>query len=275
MRRNARVLSAAALAGSAVGFMAAPASAEPSAEITPHSAVPGGAVTVTVSCAMSGGAPPDFIEATSQGFEDGRVRLYRVDGDAIRARDSSSVLYSGVARIPDGGAVGSIAALAGRDAEWGVDARCPVRPGGRVKPWSASFSVGRDRTDGRRGEEQGTLPGSRQAEGQARTQESQEAMTEPQAPSGQQGYGQSQQGGAGQVDGRIQPPGTQLGDGSLQQPGGQQGYRQSQQGGTGQVEGRVQQPGGQQGYGQWQQGGTGQGDGLVQQLGDGSLQQPG
>ncbi|MEU6650820.1 hypothetical protein ABZ904_15535, partial [Streptomyces sp. NPDC046900] len=240
MRRSARVLSAAALAGSAVGFMAAPASAEPSAEITPHSAVPGGAVTVTVSCAMSGGAPPDFIEATSQGFEDGRVRLYRVDGDAIRARDSSSVLYSGVARIPDGGAVGDIAALAGRDAEWGVDGRCPVRPGGRVKPWSASFSVSRDRTEGRRGEEQGTLPGSRQAEGQARTQGSQKAMTEPQAPGGQQGYGQLQQGGTGQGEGRVQQPGTQLGDGSPQQPG----------------DGSVQQPGGQQGYGQLQQGGT-------------------
>jgi hypothetical protein len=248
--------------------------------------VPGGAVTVTVSCARSGGATPDFIEATSQGFEDGRVRLYRVDGDAIRARDSSSVLYSGAARIPIGGAVGGVAALAGRDAEWGVDGRCPVRTGGRVKPWSASFTVSRDRTGDRRGE-QGRLPGSRQAEGQARTQGSQEAMTEPQPPGGQQGDGRSQQGGTGQGDGRFQQPGTQLGDGSLQQPGDgsvqlperQQGYEQLQQPGKeqgyGQLQrlgtqlgnGSLQQPGKEQGYGQLQRPGT--------QLGDGSVQQPG
>ncbi|MET7703664.1 hypothetical protein [Streptomyces sp. NPDC005485] len=100
MRRTARVLSATALAGAVLGVAAPAASADPAAEVSPSSVAPGGSVTVSVSCDATGGAPPDFIDATSQGFADGKVRLNRVAGDNGTAGGAS---YSGTARIPPGG----------------------------------------------------------------------------------------------------------------------------------------------------------------------------
>ncbi|MFJ2018111.1 hypothetical protein [Streptomyces nodosus] len=164
MRHSARVLSAAALAGAALGAVVPSASADPTAAITPRSAVPGGTVTVSVSCDATGAAPPDFIDATSQGFEAGRARLLRVDATDDTRAQQPAVLYSGTARIPTGGSVGAVTEAAGREAVWGVDGWCPVAPGSRQKPWDASFTVARDRA-GQQGEGPIQLPGNDQAGG--------------------------------------------------------------------------------------------------------------
>ncbi|GAA3795317.1 hypothetical protein [Streptomyces chiangmaiensis] len=149
MRCSARVLSA-AVAGAALGAVAAPASADPAAHITPRSVAPGGLVTVSVSCAAAGSTLPEFIDAASRTFEEGKVRLTRADGygagdgTGMRARSPNAVLYTGTARIPVGGTASGIAEAAGPDAEWGVDGRCPVTSGDREKPWNVSFTVTRD-----------------------------------------------------------------------------------------------------------------------------------
>ncbi|MER6123946.1 hypothetical protein ABT173_15065, partial [Streptomyces sp. NPDC001795] len=180
MRRSARVLSAAALAGAALGAVAPPAFADPSADVSPRSAAPGGEVTVSVTCDAVSGALPEFIEAVSQGFEGGKVRLNRADGNggrgegtagraggvAGRRRATTGVRYSGTARIPADGPVDTVAGLAGREAEWGVEGRCPVAPGSREMPWKASFSVSRDGST-RPGESPGKLQG--EAEGRQET----------------------------------------------------------------------------------------------------------
>ncbi|WP_371544113.1 hypothetical protein OG266_08200 [Streptomyces sp. NBC_00554] len=170
MRRTARVLSATALAGIALGAAASAASADPAAEVTPGSVEPGGTVTISVTCDAIGGAPPDFIDAISQGFEEGKVQLRRVAGndggpgsDGGAGNDegvAAAAAYSGTARIPPGenpdsgaaavgpGSGGSDAgpdggAAVGPENEWGVDGVCPVAPGGREKQWTAKYTVAR------------------------------------------------------------------------------------------------------------------------------------
>ncbi|MFE7859632.1 hypothetical protein [Streptomyces sp. NPDC057403] len=96
MRRTARVLSAAALAGAAVGLPAAAAFADPASEVSPGTASPGGSVTVSVSCESTGGPAPATIDATSQAFDEGTVKLQRVGGSADQA---AGVTYRGTARI--------------------------------------------------------------------------------------------------------------------------------------------------------------------------------
>ncbi|MFD8302872.1 hypothetical protein ACFV29_11030 [Streptomyces sp. NPDC059690] len=96
MRRTARVLSAAALAGAAVGLPVTAAFADPASEVTPGTAPPGGSVTVSVSCESVGGEAPAAIEATSQAFDEGTVQLRRVAGNDAKA---AGVTYRGTARI--------------------------------------------------------------------------------------------------------------------------------------------------------------------------------
>ncbi|MFI6333868.1 hypothetical protein [Streptomyces sp. NPDC050535] len=147
MRRTARVLSATALAGAALGAAASAAFADPAAEVSPGSVEPGGSVTVSVTCDAIGGAPPDFIEATSQGFEDGKVQLRRI---AANDETLAGAAYSGTARIPPGGGGGEHGEnsvgdgdVVGPESEWDVDGACPVAPGGREKQWAASYTVAR------------------------------------------------------------------------------------------------------------------------------------
>jgi hypothetical protein len=100
MRRTARVLYATALAGAALGAAASGAAADPAAEVSPGSVEPGGTVTVTVSCDAIGGTLPDFIDASSQGFQEGKVQLHRVEGADPSAAGAAS--YSGTAHIGSG-----------------------------------------------------------------------------------------------------------------------------------------------------------------------------
>jgi len=151
MRRSARVLSATALAGAALGIAAPAASADPAAEVTPRSVAPGGTVSISVSCDTTGGPPPDSIEAGSQGFEDGKVQLRRVDGN----EDSTAgAAYTGTARIPPAGTSDDGPDAVGPQSELGVDGLCPVAPGGKEKQWTTSFNVARDGTTG--GDQDGT-----------------------------------------------------------------------------------------------------------------------
>lgn len=101
MRRTARVLYATALAGAALGAAASGAVADPAAEVSPGSVEPGGTVTVTVSCDAIGGTLPNSIDASSQGFQEGKVQLHRVDGAGPGAAGAAS--YSGTAHISSGG----------------------------------------------------------------------------------------------------------------------------------------------------------------------------
>ncbi|MFF3888570.1 hypothetical protein [Streptomyces sp. NPDC001914] len=94
MRRTARVLYATALAGAALGAAASGAAADPAAEVSPGSVEPGGTVTVTVSCDAIGGTLPDSIDASSQGFQGGKVQLHRVEG-----ADPAAASYTGTAHI--------------------------------------------------------------------------------------------------------------------------------------------------------------------------------
>ncbi|MFE0326164.1 hypothetical protein ACFW08_05030 [Streptomyces sp. NPDC058960] len=289
MRCTARVLSAAAVAGAALGAVVPSASADSSADITPRSVAPGDTVTVSVSCDAVGAGLPDAIEGASQAFEGGRVRLHRVhrDDDDDWAERRGGVRYRGTARVPVGGSVNAVAHLAGREASWGVDGRCPGGPGGRERPWTVSFTVYRE---GHGHHHDGDAPpgGKQQGEGQTQQSEKQQGEGQTQQSEKQREEGQSKQQGEGQGkqrgDGQSQGSGKQQGDGQSQGSGKQQGDGcdgQSKQQGDRQSEGSTKQ----QGDGQSKQQGDGQGkqdegqgklsDGQSKQQGDGQGKQQG
>lgn len=141
MRRTARALSATALAGAALGAAASTASADPVAEVSPGSVEPGGTITISVTCDGIAGSPPDFIDATSEGFEQGKVQLRRVAGNG-----QGAAAYRGTARIPQGGNVADGPDTVGAELEWGVDGECPGASGGQEKKWKASYTVAGDST---------------------------------------------------------------------------------------------------------------------------------
>ncbi|MFI6488536.1 hypothetical protein [Streptomyces sp. NPDC050564] len=144
MRRTARALSATALAGAALGAAASAASADPAAEVSPGSVEPGGTVTVSVTCDGIEGSPPDFIDATSEGFEEGKVQLRRVESAGQSAAGAAA--YRGTARVPQGGDVDGGPGTVGAALEWGVDGACPGATGGRQQKWKASYTVARGNT---------------------------------------------------------------------------------------------------------------------------------
>ncbi|MEU6804805.1 PT domain-containing protein [Streptomyces neyagawaensis] len=137
MRRRARVLSAAVLAGAVLGVAAPVAYADPGAEVAPHEAAPGETVTVSVSCDPTGGEAPESIDASSQAFEQGTVTLQRVPGNDDPAGGPS---YQGTARIAPAADFGTGPDAAGGSTEWGVDGVCPAPPGAEQKQWSATFT---------------------------------------------------------------------------------------------------------------------------------------
>ncbi|MCD7436839.1 hypothetical protein K4B79_01245 [Streptomyces lincolnensis] len=139
-RSSARVLSVAVLAGAVLGAAGPVALAEPAAEVSPSAVSPGGSVTVSVSCDPTGGTPPATMDATSQAFDTGTVKLQLVPGNDDEV---SGPAYSGTARIaPAQNFEGEVDAV-GRDSAWTVDGTCPVAPGGQGKQWSATFTVNR------------------------------------------------------------------------------------------------------------------------------------
>ncbi|MFE7649658.1 hypothetical protein [Streptomyces phaeoluteigriseus] len=139
MRRTARVLSVAALAGAVLSGVAPAASADPAAEISPATAAPGGSVTVTVTCDPLGAPAPRTIEAVSDAFEDGTVELtLEPGGDEL-----TGPAYRGTARIAPAADLDVPADAVGTDSAWTVDGTCPAPPGGEGGPWSATYDVPR------------------------------------------------------------------------------------------------------------------------------------
>ncbi|MFD3836503.1 hypothetical protein ACFWWC_09620 [Streptomyces sp. NPDC058642] len=142
MRRTARALSVAVVAGVAVGVAVPAAFADPAAEIGPSTVQPGASVTVSVTCDSTGGTAPATLEATSQAFDEETVPLQLVAGNDAAV---SGPAYRGTARIASaqdleaGSEAGSDAA--GEDSAWTVDGTCPAAPGGQGKQWSATLTV--------------------------------------------------------------------------------------------------------------------------------------
>ncbi|WP_206439710.1 hypothetical protein [Streptomyces scabichelini] len=116
--------------------------AGPVAEVSPRTVAPGGTVTVSVSCDAIDGHAPETIDATSQAFEHGTVKLHRVAG---HDKSGAGAAYSGTARIApaanfkDGGPD-----KVGPTSEWAVDGTCPAPPGAEEQEWSATFTVALD-----------------------------------------------------------------------------------------------------------------------------------
>ncbi|WP_460070932.1 hypothetical protein [Streptomyces sp. YKOK-I1] len=137
MRRTAPFLLAAALLVAA-GPVAA---ADPAAEVGPGSVAPGGSVTVSVTCDPLGGTAPETLDAASQAFSAGTVKLTKVpgaDGTAAGPAYQGSALVAAGLGADDGGL--------GPDTAWTVDGTCPAPPGGQGSPWSATFDVNRPTT---------------------------------------------------------------------------------------------------------------------------------
>lgn len=137
MRRTVRVLYATALAGAALGVAASGASADPAAQVSPGSVEPGGTLTITVTCDGVGGAPPEAIDANSQGFQQGKVQLHRVEGEEARAAGAAA--YRGTARIASGGpegAGGPAASGSGFGSETDSDPGTGPDPGSAPGPFS-------------------------------------------------------------------------------------------------------------------------------------------
>ncbi|MFH9438503.1 hypothetical protein [Streptomyces rochei] len=149
MRRTARALSTAVLASAALGVFAAPAPAQPGvppppagtgrpvAEVSPAGVTPGGTVTVSVTCAPSGGPAPATLDAASPAFDGGTVALRKV---AAEAGTSSGPAYRGTARIAAAEDLTSEAEAATPQETWTVDGACP-EASGEEQPWSATMTA--------------------------------------------------------------------------------------------------------------------------------------
>ncbi|MDQ0584407.1 hypothetical protein [Streptomyces rishiriensis] len=140
MRRTAQLLSALTVAGAVLVAVAPAAFADPAAEVSPGSVAPGGSVTVSVSCGPLGGTAPESLDATSQAFAEGTVKLSKVPG-ADGAQTGAA--YKGTARIAPADDLEVSPEAVGPDAAWTVDGTCPAAPGGQGKPWSATLDVAR------------------------------------------------------------------------------------------------------------------------------------
>ncbi|MDX2545614.1 hypothetical protein ACOT81_44275 [Streptomyces sp. WI04-05B] len=143
MRRTARVLSVAALAGAALGAAASAASADAAGEVNPRTVGPGGTVTVSVACEATGGTPPASIDAHSQGFEQGTVQLQQVPGNDDQVTGPA---YSGTAKIAPAWSFEGDQNATAPAAEWSADGTCPGQAGSQGKAWKATFTVTRDGT---------------------------------------------------------------------------------------------------------------------------------
>ncbi|AQS66620.1 hypothetical protein [Streptomyces pactum] len=150
MRRTARALSAAVLASAVLGVFPGPVSADPgapqpptgagspAAEVSPADAAPGGTVTVSVTCAPTGGSAPATLDATSPAFDEGTVALRKVAGDEGAATGPA---YRGTARIAAAEDFESEPEAEGSEDAWTVDGACPGESGAEGDPWSTTMTV--------------------------------------------------------------------------------------------------------------------------------------
>ncbi|MEU6229022.1 hypothetical protein [Streptomyces sp. NPDC047042] len=143
MRRTARVLSVAALAGVALGAAASAGAADAAGEVSPGTVGPGGTVTVSVACEATGGTPPASIDAHSLGFEQGTVQLQQVPGNGDQVTGPA---YSGTAKIAPAASFEGDQNAGSPASEWSADGTCPGQAGAEGKAWKATFTVTRDGT---------------------------------------------------------------------------------------------------------------------------------
>ncbi|WP_328492999.1 hypothetical protein OHS59_09835 [Streptomyces sp. NBC_00414] len=87
LSRTARALSATAFTTLVLGTATTAATANSGAEVSPRTVAPGGTVTVSVTCGSTGGHPPESMDATSEAFEHGTVRLHRTGHRTGRQED--------------------------------------------------------------------------------------------------------------------------------------------------------------------------------------------
>ncbi|RSN61880.1 hypothetical protein DMH12_07015 [Streptomyces sp. WAC 04229] len=116
----------------------APAGGRAAAEVSPADVTPGGTVTVSVSCAPTGGSAPATLDATSLAFDEGTVELRKVEGEG---GTGAGPAYRGTARIAAAEDFGSEADAEGAEEDWTVDGSCPDEAGGEGDPWSATMNV--------------------------------------------------------------------------------------------------------------------------------------
>ncbi|NEC72242.1 hypothetical protein, partial [Streptomyces rochei] len=107
------------------------------AEVSPAGVTPGGTVTVSVTCAPSGGPAPATLDAASPAFDGGTVALRKV---AAEAGTSSGPAYRGTARIAAAEGLTSEAEAATPQETWTVDGACP-EASGEEQPWSATMTA--------------------------------------------------------------------------------------------------------------------------------------
>ncbi|MGQ4405658.1 hypothetical protein ACN6K4_008115 [Streptomyces hayashii] len=137
MGRTAHFLSALAVAGAVLVAVGPAASADPSAEVSPGSVAPGGSVSVSVACGTLTAPAPESLDATSQAFAEGTVKLSKVPGDDAQA----GTAYRGTARIAPAADLEASPGAAEANAAWTVDGTCPAAPGAQGKPWTATLEV--------------------------------------------------------------------------------------------------------------------------------------
>ncbi|MFI9568406.1 hypothetical protein [Streptomyces rishiriensis] len=142
MGRTAHFLSALAVAGAVLVAVGPAASADPAAEVSPGSVAPGGSVSVSVACGPLTAPAPESLDATSQAFAEGTVKLSKVPGDDAQAETA----YRGTAQIAPAADLEAGPDAAGADAAWTVDGTCPAAPGAQGKHWSATLEVGHGTT---------------------------------------------------------------------------------------------------------------------------------
>ncbi|MFI6438654.1 hypothetical protein [Streptomyces sp. NPDC050759] len=169
MRRTARLRALSVVLpalGITLGVAPPNAFAEPAAEVSPSSVQPGGSVTVSVSCDPGTGTPPATVDATSEAFETGTVRLQLVPGNDDKA---SGPAYSGTARVSADQELQEGAGGVGPDSAWTVDGTCPTADRAAGQAWSATFTVTRGPATG----------GSHRPCTEPRTEPHTETRTEP------------------------------------------------------------------------------------------------
>ncbi|MFC8065989.1 hypothetical protein [Streptomyces sp. NPDC057293] len=229
MRRTARALSVAVLASAALGALAGPSAADPgvppppagagepvpppvaeepvpppaaedlapaagqaAAEVSPADVTPGETVTVSVSCAPTGGSAPATLDATSMAFDEGTVELRKVEeGGGTGAGPA----YRGTARIAAAEDFGSEADTEGAEEDWTVDGACPDEAGGEGDPWSATMNVP-GATAGETGTAKPACPPSTAPHGGKPTHGT-PCATEPPCPGTAAPYGESAEAEAG------------------------------------------------------------------------------
>ncbi|UQA94633.1 hypothetical protein [Streptomyces halobius] len=123
MRPVSRTLVGSALSAMALGVAAPSASADPSASVSPEVVGPGGTITVTVMCDSGHRAVlPSTVIGYGQVLAKGSLSLNRQGGTST---------YRGSGRVI--AQLSGRAGQAGRQAEWGIEGRCPDG-----KRWSAT-----------------------------------------------------------------------------------------------------------------------------------------